>query len=210
MAGKTRKADARREEILRAAGACFKEKGLRGASISDICTRLKISPGHLYYYFKSKEAIVEALLDQMREALMLDLERELAAAEGVVQFFMSGDYMGPAEMPEGVYLDEITVWELYAEAARHPQGRVSQLVHEQWRTADAILANRIKASKAMGEIRADADIELIRTLMGMAIVTAQMARFGDPDFQRERYLAATRHVLTPFIETAARRGKGRS
>src|ERR1044072_9109410 len=119
MTGRTSKADARREEILKAAGACFKEKGLRGARISDICTRLKISPGHLYYYFKSKDAIVEALLDQMREALMLNLERELTESEGVAQFFMSGDYMGPAEMPEGVFLDEITVWELYAEAARH-------------------------------------------------------------------------------------------
>src|ERR1044072_9688442 len=111
MTGRTSKADARREEILRAAGACFREKGLRGASINDICPRLKISPGHLYYYFKSRDAIIEALLDQMREAQMVDIERELAAGPGVMDFFLTGEYIQRVKMPEEVYLDVTNVWE---------------------------------------------------------------------------------------------------
>lgn len=34
-----------------------------GASISDICSEAKISPGHLYHYFASKEAIVSAMAE---------------------------------------------------------------------------------------------------------------------------------------------------
>ena len=126
----------------------------------------------------------------------------MSATDGIVQFFLSGDYLAKTEMPRGVYLDETTVWELYAEAARQPHGRVCELVHEQWRSSDLHILNRIKTSKSLGELRADADVEIVRTLMCMAVVTAQMARFADPDFDAGRYRTATRQMLTPFVDPA--------
>jgi len=209
MTGRTTKADARREEILKAAGACFREKGLRGASISDICTRLKISPGHLYYYFKSKDAIVEALLDQMREAQMVDIDRELAASPGVMDFFLSGEYVQRVKMPEEVYLDITNVWEVYAEAERRPKSRIAQLVHDHWGAADAVLRKRIEADQAVGRIRADADVEVVLTSMCMAIVTMQMARFADPNFSAERYVTTIRHILEPFAVQPAASARAR-
>lgn len=53
---------AKKLEILRAAGRCFERSGFDGASISQICTEAGISPGHLYHYFPSKEAIVEGIV----------------------------------------------------------------------------------------------------------------------------------------------------
>lgn len=46
-------------EAVRAAAACFAEKGFHGASTRDIAARMGIKQGSLYYYFKSKEQALE-------------------------------------------------------------------------------------------------------------------------------------------------------
>ncbi len=51
----------RRRQILQAALHCFAASGFHGTSMHDICRRAKLSPGAVYLYFPSKEAIVEAL-----------------------------------------------------------------------------------------------------------------------------------------------------
>ena len=53
----------KRREILSAAERCFVRDGLQGASISSICAEAQISPGHLYHYFTSKEAIISAMIE---------------------------------------------------------------------------------------------------------------------------------------------------
>ena len=57
------KHEEKRREILNAAERCFVRDGLQGASISSICAEARISPGHLYHYFTSKEAIVSAMIE---------------------------------------------------------------------------------------------------------------------------------------------------
>lgn len=66
------KFDAQRQALLEAAGACFIRLGFHAASISDICTQAGgISPGRLYHYFPSKQAIVEALVAEERAEVAL-------------------------------------------------------------------------------------------------------------------------------------------
>jgi AcrR family transcriptional regulator len=57
------KYDEKRRHILEAAEGCFQRDGFRGASIGDICAAARMSPGHLYHYFDSKEAIVEGIFE---------------------------------------------------------------------------------------------------------------------------------------------------
>lgn len=58
--------DARRTQILDAARICFARSGFRGASMQEICLEAKMSPGGLYRYFPSKEAIIEAIAQEER------------------------------------------------------------------------------------------------------------------------------------------------
>ena len=58
--------EARRDQILDAARICFARSGFRGASMQEICAEAKMSPGALYRYFPSKEAIVEAIAQEER------------------------------------------------------------------------------------------------------------------------------------------------
>jgi AcrR family transcriptional regulator len=55
-----RPAPDRRTEILRRAAAVFREKGYHGAGMREIAAGLEMTPGSLYYYFRSKEDLLYA------------------------------------------------------------------------------------------------------------------------------------------------------
>lgn len=54
----------RRAQILRAARAIFIEKGYLAARVEDIAKRANLSKGAVYFYFESKRAIFDALVDE--------------------------------------------------------------------------------------------------------------------------------------------------
>ncbi len=59
---------ARRAEIFRAAAHVFAKKGFAATKIADIASEASLSHGLLYHYFTSKEAVYEALFDQIVES----------------------------------------------------------------------------------------------------------------------------------------------
>lgn len=62
-------ADARRALVLDAARAVFADAGIDGASIREIAKQAGYTPGAIYSYFESKEAIYGALLGESLERL---------------------------------------------------------------------------------------------------------------------------------------------
>jgi len=50
--------NAQRERILKAAAACFNEKGYSGTSLKDVAKRLGLTDAALYYYVRNKEELV--------------------------------------------------------------------------------------------------------------------------------------------------------
>ena len=56
--------DERREEIIETAQQLFILKGFAGTKVSDIVKQINVSQGVFYYYFKSKEEIIEAIIDR--------------------------------------------------------------------------------------------------------------------------------------------------
>jgi AcrR family transcriptional regulator len=57
-------ADVRKAEILDAAGMLFNQKGYDATSISDIIENVGVARATVYYHFKSKEDILDALLER--------------------------------------------------------------------------------------------------------------------------------------------------
>ena len=76
--------DSRRALVLDAARAVFAEKGIEGASVREIAKRAGYTPGAIYSYFDSKEAIYAALLEESLERLnaAVDAAREPKAQPG--------------------------------------------------------------------------------------------------------------------------------
>lgn len=60
----------RRNEILDVAQDLFSKKGFDGTSTNDILERVGIARGTLYYHFKSKEEILDSLIERMTWELM--------------------------------------------------------------------------------------------------------------------------------------------
>ncbi len=59
--------------ILKTSRALFNEAGEAEQTAVDIANELEISPGNLYYHFKGKDAIIEALFDEFEEEMRLIL-----------------------------------------------------------------------------------------------------------------------------------------
>ena len=73
----------RRAEILEAARRCVSRSGFHQASMQEICAEAGMSPGNLYRYFPSKEAIIAGIAERDRA----EVGAQLGAAEFTADFF---------------------------------------------------------------------------------------------------------------------------
>lgn len=68
------KGDANRRRIVAAADQLFYRQGYNQTSFSDIAQAAELSRGNFYYYFKSKDEILAAVIDRRREQIAAMLE----------------------------------------------------------------------------------------------------------------------------------------
>lgn len=68
-------AQERRDEILDAADELFSQKGFDGTSTNEILEKIGIARGTLYYHFKSKEDIMDALIKRYEKVLLENAEK---------------------------------------------------------------------------------------------------------------------------------------
>jgi AcrR family transcriptional regulator len=70
---RSRRADARRVDILKAAARVFRARGFAAAGMRDIAASADLSPGNLYHYFAGKDELLffcqDRTLDRLLEAL---------------------------------------------------------------------------------------------------------------------------------------------
>ena len=76
MARKTKaEAQATREELLDAAEICFHEDGLARTTLAMIGARAGYTRGAVYWHFKNKGELLEAVIDRVKLPFMQELER---------------------------------------------------------------------------------------------------------------------------------------
>lgn len=89
-----KEAEERREEILNAAEKLFSAKGFDNTSTGDILDAVGIARGTLYYHFKSKEEILDGVIQRITNRLMQDAgeivrKKELPVLERLTKAIMS-------------------------------------------------------------------------------------------------------------------------
>lgn len=96
MAGRRLSSDERRLKILQAATAAFARSGYREASMEEIARAAGITKPVLYDHFASKEALLLAVLEDVRDRLLSEGERALQSSasrkrqvHGAVDAFLS-------------------------------------------------------------------------------------------------------------------------
>ncbi|MBN2556462.1 MAG: TetR/AcrR family transcriptional regulator [Anaerolineales bacterium] len=75
------RSEQRREQILTAAQAVFARKGIDSTRMDDIVAESGLSKGALYWYFKSKDDIINAIFHRFFEVEIRDLESILHTDE---------------------------------------------------------------------------------------------------------------------------------
>jgi AcrR family transcriptional regulator len=87
---------ARRQEIIDAAYRCFARKGFHQTTMREIYAEANLSPGAIYHYFDSKDAIIQASFefDSQRGIALLEAaiakDDPLPALRELIDFFFRG------------------------------------------------------------------------------------------------------------------------
>lgn len=114
--------DERKPQIINAALRVFARKGYHGATMPEIAAEAGLSVGGLYWYYKSKDAVVAAILAQLfdadLDALAILLAQERPAGERLLTFAQHA----VATFDEHRWLIPVGI-DLYGTAAHDAQAR---------------------------------------------------------------------------------------
>lgn len=107
-----------KERILGAAQTCFVESGFNAASMATIAETADMSPGLIYRYFDSKNAIILAIIEKQLTESRRRI-RELHSSENLAQRIV--DYLSEPKSEKNQPMDSALYLEITAQATRDPQ-----------------------------------------------------------------------------------------
>jgi TetR/AcrR family transcriptional repressor of uid operon len=155
----TQRQSDRRAEILEAAQRCFVRSGFHRTSMQEICAEANMSPGNLYRYFPSKEAIIAGIAERDRAEVgaqfaNADLSKGLLAViEGMAHYHFT---VRPLE-------EVLLCTEVMAEARRHPD--IARIFESFDADVRRWLRDLFDAAAARGDIPADVDVDGVITML---------------------------------------------
>lgn len=86
----------RHRRFIDAASVCFARDGFHKTTMADICAEAGLSVGAIYLYFDSKEAIIEAVVDERMSALQITRDcRTIMELKEVIHGFLAPAMTSP-------------------------------------------------------------------------------------------------------------------
>jgi AcrR family transcriptional regulator len=192
----------RRAEILAAAQRCFVRSGFHGASMQDICAEAGMSPGNLYRYFPSKEALIAGIAERDRA----EVAQEFAGADLSRGFFAVLE--GMAHHHFSVRSDEQVklCTEIMSEARRHPE--IARILAAFDADVKKWLVDLMRAGAERGDIPGDVDFDAVAAMLMIIADGVWWRRALDPNFdaaaQVPIFMDITRHMLKSRTPERAR------
>lgn len=147
-------ADERREEVLRAAAACFAEGGLQGTSTEDVADRAGISQPYIFRLFGSKKELFVAVVERCFQRTVATFEKAAEGLSGEEALHAMGTAYG-----ELVSDPEVLLVELHAFTAAAHDEEVRRVAQKGMRTVWSV------AAKASG-----LEPELLRQWLAMGML----------------------------------------
>ena len=160
------RADAKRnyDKIVEVAGATFREKGY-DAPLDEIAKRACVGPGTLYRHFPTREALIDAVMQNWIAGVNESADKALAhegdAHDRLMAWFEE-------------YADRLTVHKGIAAKITAALGDDSSPMANKCRTYAAANARVLDALRAEGAVRPNVeDLEVLRLIGGIAAVADQ-------------------------------------
>ncbi|MGH7812615.1 MAG: TetR/AcrR family transcriptional regulator [Candidatus Binataceae bacterium] len=140
----------RKEQILEAAAAVFARRGLRESTMDDIVERSALSKGGVYWYFKSKDEIVGALVERVCASALGKLEQLVNLDGPAAERFVAIDRAMAAEIRRLSKMRAVML-EFYSLAARDPAVRAG--VRRYFHDEIELIADLVRQGIERGEFR---------------------------------------------------------
>jgi AcrR family transcriptional regulator len=172
----------RRTEILDAAERCFARSGFHKASMQDICAEAGMSPGNLYRYFPSKEALIAGISERNRA----DAVASFAQVEQASDFFDGLAQLARHHLVDRSDSEVGLCAEIMSESRRNAD--VARLYQEIESDIKRRIAGLLETARARGEIRADVDVEAAATVLMVLGDGMSWRRSVEKGFDAERVL----------------------
>jgi AcrR family transcriptional regulator len=172
----------RRAEILAAAERCFVRSGFHQASMHEICIEAGMSPGNLYRYFPSKEAIIAGISERNRA----DAAESFAAVDEAPDFFAGLAALARHHLVERTAEEVGLCAEIMAESRRNPE--IARQYQDIERDVKTRLVTLLQRAAARGEISRDLDLDAAATVLMVVADGMSWRRAVDPAFDAEHVL----------------------
>jgi TetR/AcrR family transcriptional regulator, repressor for uid operon len=192
----------RRAHILAAAERAFLQKGFHAASMQDVAAEARMSPGNLYRYFPSKEAIVAGLCARDQEMLAANVRALLSC----------GDPLGGIEIMLRHHLvDEPRerfqmIVEIWAEATRNRQ--IAELCGGIDSHVRRGLTQVVESAKRLAIVPADVDVDFVVRTMMTVVIGLFKRRAHETGFNGDAELALALAVIRAVMHGVVRPGMG--
>lgn len=161
--------EARKQQIMEAAQACFARQGFHQTSIQDICQEAALSPGAVYKYFSSKDHIIAASCLECQQGIV-DLisaaKSQSSSPLGSLDFiFEHGlEMLNGEELREHAMMMNVHLW---SEAIRSEEIKEA-LFAVTFNTLGQAFADLFKHAQERGEVDPQLDPQALAiTVMGM-------------------------------------------
>jgi len=198
------RAGERRRQILAAAEACFARRGFHAATMPDICAEAGLSPGTVYRYFRSKDELVEAIVEEDRAESLELLETNAARPDPLAAIFETVDgTLRELGKPGAAAL----VVEVCAEAARNP--RVGEVVRRHDESVFGRLEVVLRRGQALGEIDPDLEPAATARLLAALIDGLLVRKAIAPEFDLNTLAPAIKRAVAAVLQPPDQTGAGR-
>ena len=101
----------RRNEIIETAGKLFEEKGYEQTQVQDIVNEIGVAKGLFYYYFKSKDEVMEELADRYADAIIDAvnklIDKDISTFDKINRIFQI--FIDSAEKKFGIFMEILNV-----------------------------------------------------------------------------------------------------
>lgn len=101
----------RRNEIIETAGKLFEEKGYEQTQVQDIVNEIGVAKGLFYYYFKSKDEVMEELADRYADAIIDAvnklIDKDISTFDKINRIFQI--FIDSAEEKFGIFMGILNV-----------------------------------------------------------------------------------------------------
>lgn len=141
----------RRLDLVEAAYAVVAEKGLEGLRTRDVAARAGVNVSTLHYYFDTKEALLVALVDHVRDKFSGPRPTRRSAGGSALRAHFEGAWRTFQATP---HLSTV-LQELVLRSRRDAATRAAfRSLHNDW---NGIVEELLRAAVTAGELRADLD-----------------------------------------------------